>query len=145
MENNNYRIVIAVKNMLPDLFKLSDTALKSDNDAIYNKEFLCEQGLRSSVSKGYVVAALLDGSACGMLRFYPNKRAEQISIYQFVVSESHRGRGLVEKMLKFLYTHYQGAIIAKCPANSSFNEYYIKSGWTKVAENGCYYYWEWRD
>jgi len=143
MENNNYRITIAVKNMLPDLIKLSDTALKSDNDAVYTEEFLCKQGLRSSVSKGYVVAALSGGSACGMLRFYPNKRAEQISIYQFAVSESHRGRGVVGKMLEFLHARYRGAIIAKCPANSSFNDYYIKSGWTKVAEKG-YYYWEWR-
>jgi len=131
--------------MLPELIKLSDTTLKSDNDAVYTEEFLCEQGLRSSVFKGYVVAVLSDGNICGMLRFYPNKRADQISIYQFAVSESHRGRGLVEKMLKFLHAHYRGAIIAKCPANTSFNNYYIKSGWTKTAENDDYYYWKWKN
>jgi diaminopimelate decarboxylase len=143
MKNNNFRIVKATKNMLPTLIKLSDSTLKSDNDAVYNEEFLCEQGLRSSVAKGYVIVALSDNIVCGMMRFYPNKRAEQLSIYQFAVTESNRGRGVIAKMLEFLHGHYKGAIICKCPTSSKFNDYYVKSGWAMVDYND-YCYWEWK-
>ena len=142
MENNNILVGIAERNMIQAIIQLSADTLKPDNDAIYNEEFLCPQGLRASVTKGFVITAFSGKCLCGMLRFYPNKRMEQISVYQFAVSESERGRGIVPLMLSFLREHYNGAIICKCPTDSSFNDYYRKTGWTKVAERE-YSYWEW--
>jgi hypothetical protein len=143
MEDRNYNIVIATRNMVPPLIRLSKLLLKLDNDAIYNEEFLCEHGLRSSVVKGNVVVALSGKEICGMLRFYPNKRIAQTSIYQFAVANTHRGHGLVRKMLDFIQEKYKGAIVCKCPSRSRFNDYYAKTGWVKTANNDIIC-WEWR-
>jgi hypothetical protein len=142
MKIKNYSLKIATKNMLPELIHFSDAMFRPENDAIYNDEFLCKQGLRSSILKGYVIAAFADESICGMMRFYPQKRIKQISIYQFTVAKANRGEGIVAKMLTFLHEHYDGPIVCKCPKGSSFNNYYFKTGWRKVDENG-YCHWEW--
>jgi|GEM_PF-2640739 len=142
MESSNIIVKFATKEMTPALIRLCSDTLKPDNDAIYNEEFLCAQGLSSSVAKGFVVVAIFENNLCGMLRFYPNKRIKQISLYQFAVSKFARGLNVVALMLRFLHEHYNEAIICKCPTSSDFNAYYYKTGWTKVAERD-YYYWEW--
>jgi len=145
MKNNNVLVKIATKDMTPDLIRFSAETLKPSNDAIYNKEFLCAQGLRSSIAKGFVIVAHSDNDLCGMLRFYPQKRIEQISIYQFVVAKDFRGQGVVCKMLQFLNTLFKGAITCKCPINTQFNNYFEITGWDKKhATELEYTLWEWK-
>ncbi|WP_416150001.1 hypothetical protein ACM26V_03105 [Salipaludibacillus sp. HK11] len=47
-------------------------------------------------------------------------------LYQFAISEMYRGQGLLTNMLK---TINDLPIVALCPTNSNFNEYYYKSSW----------------
>ena len=144
MGPSNFTIEIAERKSQSPLLLFCSRLLSADNDALYNREFLCEQGLRSAVAKGYVIIAIADGVICGMLRFYPNRRKEQISVYQFAVSEANRGQGVVDAMLRFLCKHYNGAIVCKCPKSSAFNGYFNKTGWKIISECDPYYYWEWR-
>jgi len=145
MEKNNVFVKIATKDMTSTLIRLSAETLKPSNDAIYNEEFLCAQGLRSSIAKGFVIVAFSDNNLCGMLRFYPKKRIEQISIYQFVVTKNFQGHGVVCKMLQFLHAQFKGVITCKCPINSQFNNYFEMTGWDKKHSTELVYIlWEWR-
>ena len=142
MEYNGYNIVLAKRNMTSALIKLSMSVLQAGNEAIYNEEFLCIKGLQAAIIKENVVVALHFGNICGLMRFYPNKRVERISLYQFAIAESDRGNNLATKMLDLIYSRYKKPIISKCPATSVFNEYYAKTGWAKTMEDD-YCHWEW--
>jgi hypothetical protein len=145
MGNNEFLVLIAGKNMASPIVALCEQLLSKDNDALYNREFLCSVGLRSSIGKGFVISAMKHNQLAGVLRFYPNRRLAQISIYQFAVAENFRGQGVVGEMLQFLRTQYSGAIICKCPKESMFNRYFEKTGWNnKRTVDTVYSIWEWR-
>ena len=145
MEGSAFSISIASKRMASSIVALCERLLSEDNDALYSSEFLCPVGLRSSIGKGFVISAMKYSQLAGVLRFYPNRRVSQISIYQFAVAESYRGQGVVSEMLLFLHTQFPGAIICKCPEASTFNNYFARTGWKKrQSSEARYSIWEWR-
>jgi predicted GNAT family acetyltransferase len=143
--NDNFVLSIATKTSIFPIVSFCGRLLSSDNAALYSSEFLCSQGLRSAVLKGLVIVATHNYNIVGVLRFYPNRRKSQISVYQFVVDEAFRGQGVVYAMLGFLHEQYNGEIICKCPKGLAFNNYFDKTGWTITEEYNAYNYWKWRN
>jgi hypothetical protein len=145
MVSSKFLVSIAPKRMTTSIVGLCERLLSEDNDALYSSEFLCPVGLRSSINKGFVICAMKNGGLAGALRFYPSRRVKQVSLYQFVVAEHYRGQGVVTEMIHFLHTQFEGIVVCKCPKQSSFNNYFIKTGWTKnnISED-VYSIWEWR-
>jgi len=108
-------------------------------EGIYNLELVCPDGIKAAVKRRQIIVAIEEGYVVAALRFYKRKNQDIVSLYQFAISETHRGKGLLMKMLKVLDTPL---IIALCPEKSSFNEYYIKTGWQFIKEerNLTYYH-----
>jgi predicted GNAT family acetyltransferase len=145
MVKSDFAVSIATKMVISSVVALCDRLLSEDNDALYNREFLCSQGLRSAIGKGYVIIALRNNELAGILRFYPNRRISQISVYQFAVSDAYRKQGVMKAMLEFLHKQFSCPIICKCPKGSKFNGYFNSSGWEKAhVFSDLYFYWEWR-
>ncbi|NDV57965.1 GNAT family N-acetyltransferase [Bacteroides sp. 519] len=107
--------------------------LSSHNEAVYNNEFLCPLGIKYAIKKSNIIIAFSIHQQCivGAFRFYPNKKVNKISLYQFAISPNYRKKGIFRLLLeKFSDIEY----IVKCPINIDFNYYYIKTGWTFVEE-----------
>jgi hypothetical protein len=51
----------------------------------------------------------------------------------------------VGDMLKFLHTQYQGDIECKCPKDSNFNNYFVRTGWAvrQTSLTAPYSVWSW--
>jgi len=77
-------------------------------------------------------------SSSGGISVLPKKTQNKISLYQFAISEVYRGQGLLKKMFK---TINDLPIVALCPTDSDFNEYYYKTGWNLQEQSDGFKIW----
>ncbi len=100
--------------------------LQDDSTWIISYEFLCPYWVKWAVKKGNVVILKNDNKIYWALRFYPRKRDNITSIYQFALDKKVRWKRLIFKMLeKTWYENFEST----CFLNSKFNEYYKKLWW----------------
>ena len=112
--------------------------LSRDNDALYSDEFFCPLGVGAAIKRNEMMVAVEAGSIVGAVRFYRRKQCRQISLYQFAVDASCRGKGILLKMLEPLR---DTDIVVLCPSESSFNRYYRSTGWMLQERKGRYNQW----
>lgn len=112
--------------------------LDVDVASLYPVEFSCPFGLKSSIKKGNVVAVMENNNIIAVLRYYPRKRDNIVSIYWFGIDENHKKDNLLIKMLEF--TNYK-IFEFICPRNIEFNNYYKKIGATILKQDEKYNYW----
>lgn len=115
-----------------------DKNLDRNNPAIYSEEFYCPKGLWAALKKRWVVIAIDDGVIVGAARFYPRKRDQITSLYQFAVDVRYRGGGVVCAMLEGVGC---GEVESACKKDVSLNEYYHKTGWVMRRADEEYNYW----
>lgn len=127
--NNNFVIRLANDGDLEPIKKFFSLYLSEDNQAIYNAEFLCPFGLKYAVIRKNVIIAISGDTIVGALRFYTSKRNKTTSLYQFAISPDSRKIGLLKSMLSLFKNM---VFIVKCPKDISFNNYYLKTGWSYV-------------
>jgi len=100
--------------------------LDKNNEAITWREFLCPFGVSNAIKRNQVMIVLEEDEIVWAVRFYPRKRDNIVSVYQFAISENYRKKGLLRKMLeKTWYKIFE----VVCPLNHSFNKYYLKTWW----------------
>ncbi|KOO52097.1 GNAT family N-acetyltransferase [Viridibacillus arvi] len=112
--------------------------LDRNNSAVYSEEFLCPLGIKAAIRRKQMIVATVEGQVVGAFRFYRKKTQDKISLYQFAISEVYRGQGLLKKMLN---TINDLPIVALCPTESNFNEYYYKSGWNLQEQSEEFKIW----
>lgn len=112
--------------------------LLRDNDALYSDEFFCSLGVEAAIRRNQLMVAVDGASIVGAARFYRRKQRQQISLYQFAIDASYRGKGLLLQMLEPLR---DTDVVVLCPIKSSFNHYYRSTGWTLQGSKGSYNKW----
>jgi len=119
-------IKIATDRLTQQVLSFFQKYIDHTTEGIYNLELVCPDGIRAAVKRQQIIVAMEPGAIVAALRFYKRKNHEIASLYQYAISEAHRGKGILTQMFKILDTPL---IVAKCPENSCFNEYYMKTGW----------------
>lgn len=112
--------------------------IERHHSAIYSEEFVCPLGVQAAIRRKQMLIVLDDVQIVGALRFYPKKKANTISLYQFALNEMYRGQGILKKMLQ---TINDMPIIALCPSASEFNNYFYKSNWHLQEQNPDFTTW----
>jgi len=95
-------------------------------EEVFSPEFLCPLGVRAAVQRREVIIFLAVNELAAALRFYRRKRSECISIYQFAVHPTWRGR-LLSRLL--IDAAPPGTRLSSCSPRSSLNDYYRNTGW----------------
>ncbi|MEK3766026.1 GNAT family N-acetyltransferase [Solibacillus sp. FSL K6-4121] len=132
------QIAFANTIQIPEVVSFFNENLDSNNSAVYSQEFLCPHGIKAAIRRKQMIVATVNGQLVGAFRFYRKKTQNNISLYQFAVSEIYRGQGLFKKMLE---TINDLPIISLCPTNSNLNNYYVKSGWYLQEQSGEFNVW----
>lgn len=127
--NCDIEICLANHSRMWDVLEFQRRYIKKDNQAVYDREFHCEYGLRVAINKNNVLVAYSNRSLVGMVRFYCQVRQQQISIYQFAVAEDIRGARLTEKMFAYMQNKFAMDLISKCPEDNDINRYYEANDW----------------
>lgn len=122
------RISLANPTNISEVVSFFNGNLDRNNSEVYSEEFLCPLGIKAAIKREQMIVATEDGQVVGAFRFYRKKTQNQISLYQFAISENYRGQGLLTQMLN---TINDVPIISLCPTDAYLNEYYSKSGWVK--------------
>ena len=123
---------IAEKTEIKKVQKFFEKYLNENNPWITNWEFLCPFWIEWAINRWQVVILKDKENIVWALRFYPRKRDNIVSIYQFALDENFRWKWLIEKMLR--KTWYKNFEVA-CFINSEFNEYYKKTWWIEFSRN----------
>ncbi|MEX1028483.1 MAG: GNAT family N-acetyltransferase [Paenibacillaceae bacterium] len=134
------KIYLAPVSHIPYITSFFYEHLTSDNDALYSREFFCPDGVQAAIRRGQVMVAVDDDRIVGAVRFYKRKTQNIISLYQFAIDAQYRGQGLLIRMFAVIG---EAPIEISCPIDSTFNEYYIKTGWILQGEhkgNNQYHY-----
>ncbi len=112
--------------------------LTKDNPWITNEEFLCPFWVEWAINRKQVVILKYEEEIVWALRFYPRKRDNIVSVYQFALDERFRWKWLIKKMLeKTWYKVFE----VNCFSDSSFNEYYKKTWWELKSDDGDMKIW----
>lgn len=138
MTATHLRVEIAEIKDSNEIVNLQESYLTIDNPAVYSEEFVCPIGLCFAIKRGLVVVAKEDNKIIGFLRFYVRKRNNNISLYQFVIANSHRKLGVLSKMLNLIN---EKNIISYCHKDSTFNNYYKKTGWRIIGQAQGFNHW----
>ncbi|HRX63728.1 MAG TPA: hypothetical protein P5060_01350 [Candidatus Absconditabacterales bacterium] len=110
------------RDLLVDFFSKH---LEKDNDGIYSEEFTCPYGIKRAINRNQIVIAKDDKQIIGALRFYPQKKKDITSLYQFAIIKNRRGKELLKTMLRETKNK---TIQSRCKKEAKFNEYYKKTG-----------------
>ncbi|MFJ8261089.1 GNAT family N-acetyltransferase [Rummeliibacillus sp. NPDC094406] len=132
------QIALAEITHTPQVLSFFKHNLDRNNNGIYSEEFLCPLGIEAAIRRKQMIVAIVEGQVVGAFRFYKKKSSNTISLYQFAISEIYRRQGLLKKMLKIINDL---PILALCPIESEFNEYYYKSGWQLQEQNSQFNKW----
>jgi len=132
------KIELATKQYVKQIVSFFEEYLDESNEAITGREFFCPFGVKAAVQRKQVIIVLENEKIVAALRFYPRKRDNIVSIYQFAIDENNRWKDLLKKML--IKTGYKTFEVI-CPLDSVFNEYYKKTNWTLKTKNEEYNYW----
>jgi diaminopimelate decarboxylase len=136
------QIALADTTYAPLVVSFFKNNLNCNNSGVYSEEFLCPLGIKAAIRRKQMMVAIVDGQVVGAFRFYRKKTSNSISLYQFAIKEDYRGRGLLKKMLK---TINDLPILALCPFESKFNEYFYKSGWHLQEQDAEFKVWAYND
>ncbi|MCA9731943.1 MAG: GNAT family N-acetyltransferase [Deferribacteres bacterium] len=131
-------IRFALPEEINQIIALFERNLSRNNDALYSEEFFCPLGVKSAIRREHLVIAINNNNIIAAARFYKRKKQKLISLYQFAIDASYRGKGLLLEMLKFIC---DTDILVLCPKTSSFNTYYRKTGWLLKDSDDKSNYW----
>ncbi|MFJ6208629.1 GNAT family N-acetyltransferase [Lysinibacillus sp. NPDC092081] len=132
------QIALANPAHISEVVSFFNENLERNNSAVYSEEFLCPLGVKAAIRRKQMIVATVEGQIVGAFRFYRKKTQNKISLYQFAISEVYRGQGLLKKMFK---TINDLPIVALCPTDSDFNEYYYKTGWNLQEQSDEFRIW----
>ncbi|MFJ6211156.1 GNAT family N-acetyltransferase [Lysinibacillus sp. NPDC092081] len=132
------QIALANPAHISEVVSFFNENLERNNSAVYSEEFLCPLGVKAAIRRKQMIVATVEGQVVGAFRFYRKRTQNKISLYQFAISEVYRGQGLLKKMFK---TINDLPIVALCPTDSDFNEYYYKTGWNLQEQSDEFKIW----
>jgi predicted GNAT family acetyltransferase len=132
------QIALASPTHISEVVAFFKENLDRNDSAVYSEEFLCPLGIKAAIRRKQMIVAIVEGQVVGAFRFYRKKTQNKISLYQFAISEVYRGKGLFKKMLK---TINDLPIVALCPTDSKFNDYFHKTEWELQGQNEEFKTW----
>ena len=132
------QIELAKSDSAELIIQFFDKYLDKNNSAIISREFFCPLGIKAAINRNQIMICLKNNEIRAAVRFYPRKRDQIVSIYQFAIAEKFRGKKLLLKMLE--QTGYKNFEII-CPIDSDFNAYYKKTGWVISKQKNQQNYW----
>ncbi|MFZ3590360.1 GNAT family N-acetyltransferase [Bacillus sp. DJP31] len=136
------QIVLANPTHISEVVTFFNENLDRNNNAVYSEEFLCPLGIKAAIKRKQMIVATIEGQVVGAFRFYRKKTQNNISLYQFAISEVYRGQGLLKTMLK---TINNLPIIACCPTDSEFNGYFHNTDWELQQQSEEFNVWVFND
>jgi len=117
--------------------------LNKNSPWITNEEFLCPFGVSANIKKWQVMLVQDGEKILGALRFYPRKREKIVSVYQFALDESIRGKWFIKKILEQISKKtWYNIFESNCFLDDSFNDYYKKTWWILKKSDEKFNYWE---
>lgn len=125
-------IDFAKRHETQSVIEFFEMHLDNNNDWIYNKEFLCPYWTTWAIRKQEIVIVKENNKIIWALRFYKQKRKNFLSLYQFAIIKYRRWKNLVKDMLNFIGCP---TIHSRCPWESKFNNYYLKTWRTLLKED----------
>lgn len=120
------------------IIKFYDKYLDKNNEAIHSGEFFCPFGVKLAIKRNQLIIILDENKLVSVVRFYPRKRDNIVSVYQFAVDEKYRWKKLLQKMLEFTECKEFEFV---CPKNIEFNNYYRKIGANILKQDEKNNYW----
>ncbi|MEK5444432.1 GNAT family N-acetyltransferase [Fredinandcohnia sp. FSL W7-1320] len=132
------QIALAVPTQISEVVTFFNENLDRNNSAVYSEEFVCPLGIQAAIKRKQMIVATVEGQVVGAFRFYRKKTQNKISLYQFAISEVYRGTGLLKKMLTMINDL---PIVALCPTDSKFNDYFHKMEWKFQNQNEEFKTW----
>lgn len=136
------QIALANSTQISEVVTFFNENLDRNNNAVYSEEFLCPLGIQAAIKRKQMVVATANGQVVGAFRFYRKKTQNKISLYQFAINEVYRGQGLLKTMLK---TINDLPIIALCPTDSEFNDYFYETDWELQQQSEKFNAWVFND
>lgn len=131
-------IALANPTHISEVVTFFNENLDRNNSAVYSEEFVCPLGIQAAIRRKQMIVAIVEGQVVGAFRFYRKKTQNNISLYQFAISEVYRGTGLLKKMLT---TINDLPIVALCPTDLKFNDYFHKTEWRFQGQNEVFKTW----
>lgn len=133
------KITYASQEDLKNLISFFENHIKKADFSEYYYEYFCPYGLKAAIKRWQVIILKLDDNIMWAIRFYPRKKENHVSLYQFALSEQVRWKGILEKMLKFTWYSY---FWFKATTDLELNSYFQKQKWelSKIEER--FNYWK---
>ncbi len=135
------KIKYAEKGQKNEVLAFFHKNIFEENDGIVNEEYLCPYWASSAINKNQIIIISYLNKVIWWLRFYPRKRENIVSVYQFAIDEKFRWKCLIEKMLEFSWYKTFESI---CFIESNFNEYYKKKWWENIKTDDRYNLWRYQ-
>jgi len=135
------KLKIAEKIETKKVQEFFEKHLDKNNPWITNEEFLCPFGIEWAINRKQIVILKNEEKIVWALRFYPRKKDNIVSVYQFALDKDFRWRWLIKKMLeKTWYKVFE----VNCALNSNFNDYYKKNWWKLEKNDRKFNYWRFK-
>ena len=132
------RIVLATNRDAENVLSFFEKYIKKECDALPSEEFLCPFGIKAAIQRQQVLVCSVDDQIMGALRFYPRKRDQIVSVYQFAIHKKYREQKILQNMLHATgYSFFE----VECPISSMMNDYYKKTGWILKQQKSGSNYW----
>jgi len=117
---------IADNNEINDIQNFFASYLNEKNSWIFSLEYLCPYWIKWAILRKQVIILKKNNKIVWALRFYPRKKEDIVSLYQFALSEEIRWKKLIKLMLK---KTWYNIFETNCGISSNFNNYYKKTWW----------------
>ncbi|MBM7603046.1 diaminopimelate decarboxylase [Metabacillus crassostreae] len=132
------QIALAKPTHIAEVVTFFNDHLDRNRSSIYSEEFLCPLGIKAAIMRKQMIVATLEGQVVGACRFYRRKTQNKISLYQFAIDKPFRGKDLLKRMLMMINDL---PVVSLCPVDSSFNDYFNKTGWNLESQNAEFKTW----
>lgn len=111
---------------------------KNDFEECYY-EYFCPFWLKAAIKREQVIVLKENEEVLWALRYYPRKRDNKVSLYQFALDEKVRSKWILNKMLKFTWYSCFWFQVQK---DMKLNEYFKKQNRDLREVDTKFNYWE---
>jgi hypothetical protein len=133
------KLTFATKDDSKEVVNFLEKYIKKSEFTEFNYELFCPYWIRWAILRDEVIILKDNNGVVWALRFYPRKRDNIVSVYQFAIEKDMRWKWLIKRMLKFTwYDFFQSEV----PVSSYINDYFKKQNWELIQTKGNFNTWQ---
>lgn len=133
------KITYASQEDLENLISFFETHIIKTDFSEYYYEYFCPYGLKAAIKREQVIVLKNEDDIIWAMRFYPRKKENLVSLYQFALSKQVRWKGILEKMLKFTW---YSCFLFQATKELKLNNYFQRQKWELSKTDDNFNYWE---